>query len=93
VDVEWGRVNRGRVWHLVRPFAVGQEVFVPICASQPSLAVEVTRGQPPLGAIVCPRCQADVDDLYAAVTEAIRNQRVREPDRPAEQSREGLPGV
>lgn len=82
MNVEWGRLHRGRVWHVARPLAVGQPgsdgLSVPLCSERPTIVVEVTQGQPPVGALVCPRCQDDVDGLYAAITEALRNQRSRE---------------
>jgi hypothetical protein len=67
--VHWGRVNRGRVWHILVDDGVSA-----MC-DPGRLAVEVTEGQPPLGGFVCPSCKGATDDLFKAVTEAIRRQR------------------
>jgi hypothetical protein len=95
--VEWGRLNRGVVWHLVRPLVIGQPdaamLSTPFCADRPLVAVEVTMGQPPVGAIVCPRCHAASDALFEAVSEAIRNQRTRVAEPGDVTDGSPLPGV
>lgn len=67
--VHWGRVNRGRVWHVL--VDDGEQAM----CDPKWVAVEVTEGQPPTGGFVCPRCKDAIDDLFNAVTAAIRAQR------------------
>jgi len=72
--VHWGRVNRGRNWHVVV-----DEGQAALC-DPGKLAVEVSISLPPIGGFVCPRCQDEVRDLANAVHAALGQQRPRVPE-------------
>lgn len=69
--IEFGRVHRGVVWHVVIPGSralSGKEV--PLCFEAGSRVAEVNQNQPPRGGRVCPRCADAVQDMVAAVDRA-----------------------
>jgi hypothetical protein len=72
--VHWGRLNRGRRWHVLV-----DDGFSAMC-DPGKLAVERNVSLPPEGGLACPRCAEEVRDLFNAMQAALRQQRRPEPD-------------
>jgi hypothetical protein len=70
--IEWGRANRGRMWHMLSPHDGGDDATF---CDQTWPMKEVTHGLPPRGGAVCPRCRDVVDELTRAMILATNQSR------------------
>jgi hypothetical protein len=69
VRVEWGQVERGRVWHLLHNDR-------PMCGTRRPVKVLVPK-LAPIGAVLCDGCDDAVQDLGASVTSSRDRTRAR----------------
>jgi hypothetical protein len=78
VIIRWGRLDRGRVWHLLD--AAGATF-----CDDGTLAVEVNQGLPPEGGRPCPRCAHLAADLAGSAGAAkLHASWSRSPEEPPE---------
>lgn len=71
--IEWGRVNRGRVWHIMATADRGDVSGDELLCGEVEYVKEVTQGLPPMGGTPCARCLRKVDELTSAARCALDN--------------------